>query len=214
MRTQMAWKLILGVPVLAAAALAHSPGPRVGFAGVPADGGQTCAACHFTYAPPNSDETGKVELQAEAYEPGKPQVLRIVLSHPEAARWGFQITARRIDDEALGAGTFAESEDVQVKCADRAPLPCGDQPEFASHRLLSTRPGMTGESVWEVTWTPPADTEGAYVFYIAANAANDDGRPYNDRIYTARVEVARRQEPKPEEPPMPEPPTTPEPPQD
>lgn len=165
--------------------LAFSTGPPIKRTGAPVDGGQTCAGCHTTFAPANSDPSGSVTIDAAGYTPGLPQVIHVTVKHPSAKRWGFQLTARLASDPSKQAGTFAPNDLVRVRC-DTTPAhdaPCGGALEFPEHNnapFTSAGAGFT----FDVTWTPPATDVGEVVLYAAGNAANGDGTNQGDRIYT------------------------------
>jgi uncharacterized protein (TIGR03437 family) len=169
-----------------------STGPVARRTGAAVDGGLDCTACHRTFAPANSDPRGRFTIEAASYTPGVKQTIRLRLQHPEATRWGFQLTARLTSDETKMAGTFAATSDVRVRC-DTTPAqdaPCDGALEFAEHTQPATRAGTTGGVEFEVEWTPPATDVGEVVFYAAGNAANNSGTNAGDYIYTARLRVA------------------------
>ncbi len=155
--------------------------------GAPVDGGLSCTACHTGTA--NSDPRGLLKVEVSHYKPGIRQILRLTLSHPEARRWGFQLTARIVNDETRPAGTFGTTSEVAVICADGRRPPCGTAPEFASHTAASTFDNRSGPVTWEIEWTPPSDDVGDVIFYAAANAANFDKTPQGDWIYTTSVRI-------------------------
>ncbi|MBS1858237.1 MAG: hypothetical protein JST11_22895 [Acidobacteria bacterium] len=118
------------------------------------------------------------------------QLIHVTVSHPEAARWGFQLTARLVSDDSKPAGTFTPDSIVKVLCDSGTPAPCSDtQTEFAEH---SNAPrGTPGAGyTFDVTWTPPATDVGDIVFYAAGNAADGNGAPTNDRIYTTSRRIS------------------------
>ena len=91
----------------ASAVMGFSRGAPFASSGVPTDmAGRDCSACHRTFAPTNSDARGKltVILDAMTYRPGVKQMIRVRLEHPEARRWGFQMTARPTSDTTSMAG--------------------------------------------------------------------------------------------------------------
>jgi hypothetical protein len=126
MRTKRVWlgaflSLCLCVAGLLRAYSGRATPP--GHTGAPVDGGRDCTACHRGQA--NSDARGSLTIQASAFKPGLKQILRVTLSHPEARRWGFQLTARIVSDESKQAGTFSVSPDVTIVCGpDGRPAPC------------------------------------------------------------------------------------------
>ncbi|MCC6294622.1 MAG: hypothetical protein IT164_18360 [Bryobacterales bacterium] len=170
-----------------------SNGPVPGRTGAAADGGLDCAACHRTFAPANSDPRGSLRIEAGPYTPGVVQTIRVLLSHPEAQRWGFQITARLASDESKPAGKFTPLDGFRVVCGGGAPEGnCGANPEFLDHTRATTFPGQSGGAVWTLEWTPPATASGGVVFFAAGNAANNNGNNQGDHIYTTSTRIAER----------------------
>lgn len=172
--------------LLAHSGLVEFPPPAR--SGAPTDGGLTCTACHAGTA--DSDPRGSLRLETGNYKPGVAQTLRLTLSHPDARRWGFQITARIVNDETRAAGTFRSSSEVMVICGpDGRRPPCNGAPEFASHVAATTYQGRPGPVTWEIEWVPPAEDVGDVIFYAAGNAANNDGTNRGDRIYTTSLRI-------------------------
>ena len=166
-----------------------STGPPPGRTGAGVDGSTNCTACHRTFAPANSDARGSVRIDVATYTPGVKQTIKVTVSHPEAARWGFEITARSANDDTRTAGEFAPNDIVRVICDDGsargtlAPCPPG-QHAFAQHiNAPRTDPGEG--FTFSFDWTPPANDVGDIIFYVAGNAANGDGTNNGDRIYTS-----------------------------
>src|SRR5215831_17305855 len=171
--------------------IAFSTGPPVKRTGAAVDGGLNCTACHRTFAPANSDARGSVVITSASYAPGVKQTIKVTVSHPEAARWGFQLTARLVSDETKPAGTFTGDDIVKVLCDDGTAAPCASasQTQFAEHSnapRTATGAGFT----FNVTWTPPATDVGDVIFYAAGNAADGNGAPTNDRIYTTALRIS------------------------
>lgn len=156
-----------------------------------ADGGLSCTACHRG-ADPNPDTKGRLALTVATYTPGVKQTIRVALTHTEATRWGFQLTARLESDPTKAAGTFTPAANlVRVRCGltGAQDAPCNGEVEFASHVAASTNAGTTGGRTWEFDWTPPATNVGKVVFYAAGNAANNSGSNAGDFIYTTSITV-------------------------
>jgi len=159
--------------------------------GAAVDGGLTCTACHQTFAPANSDARGRLAIFAAPYSPGVKQTIRILLEHPEARRWGFQVTARLVGDETKQAGTFTLSDEIRVRCApDGRDGPCNGALEFVEHNAFGSRVGITERTVWQIEWTPPAADAGDVMFYAAGNAANNSNSNTGDRIYTTAARIS------------------------
>ena len=175
--------------LLPAILLAYEDGPPIRRTGAQIDGGLNCTACH---TPGNSSASGGITIEAANYNPGVRQTIRVILQHPQAIRWGFQLTARPVSDETKSAGTFQQNETVQVRCDGPGELgtaaPCSSSvPEFAMHRLAED---ASSPMVFEVAWDPPADGVGDVVFYAAGNAANHDHQPTGDRIFTTSRRIS------------------------
>jgi uncharacterized protein (TIGR03437 family) len=180
---------LLGVPAL----FARSTGPTIPASGVPTDNnGATCTNCHTTFRPVNSDPRGTLEILVDrmTYTPGVTKKIRIRLQHPEAMRWGFQMTSRQSSDTTKGAGTWVVNDTVQIKCGlSIANPPCAGEPEpqFVEHVDSSTRPGTREGVEWEIEWTPPANEVGDVVLYAAGNAANNSSTSQGDYIYNTSI---------------------------
>lgn len=175
--------------LVAAACFGRSAAPPVLRTGAQIDGGITCNACHRGDAP-NADRRGSLQIQTTAYQPGVKQIIRVILEHPDARRWGFQLTARTATNEISAAGTFTATNLIRVLCAPTGTdAPCNGQREFASHTTNSIQLGTNGRSVWEVEWTPPAQDAGDVVFYAAGNAADNSANNTGDLIYTTSAVV-------------------------
>jgi uncharacterized protein (TIGR03437 family) len=176
----------------AGAVMGFSRGAPANAAGVPTDmNGRTCAACHRQEAA-NSDprDTLTVLLDRMTYRPGVKQSIRVRLQHPEARRWGFQLTARPTSDTTQMAGSFTPNENIVVNCDPSGAAPCGGGREFATHSTASSRSGTTGGVDWDIEWTPPANEVGEITLFVAANAADGLSNNANDRIYTTTIKLA------------------------
>jgi len=179
----------LAIPMIL---LAFSSGPDPRSDGGPGGSASACAAsgCHTGTAV--NAGGGNVALQfpgGMTYTPGTKQRIRVVITDSAARRYGFQMSARLASNEAnaqagtftvVGSGTLILCQDgtertASGSCRATAPL------EFIEHSTAAT------SNTFEVEWTPPTSDQGNVRFYVAANAANGDGRPSGDRIYTANA---------------------------
>jgi uncharacterized protein (TIGR03437 family) len=185
---------------LAAAPIAvwgFSSGPVIRRTGAQADGGLTCTQCHR--GNDLNSPGGSVRIEALPYRSGQKQNIRVTVSHPEAVRWGFQLTARLASDETKKAGAFtlAPGGPVRIRCAPderdaTVQNGCGADVEFAEHGGTpeSTIGGANGTKTFEVEWTPPEGADlGDIIFYAAGNAANGNNQPTGDRIYNTSLRI-------------------------
>jgi uncharacterized protein (TIGR03437 family) len=179
--------------LLPALSFAESATPSLGYTGAPTDhGGQDCSTCHNSFGAANSDKSGSLKVTAADYVPSVQQSIHVVVQNPNASRFGFQITIREQSNQTLSSGSFALAEandPVQVVCDDGTQFgsqaPCaGNIPrQFAEH--MNAPRGATGAAYeFDVVWTPPSQEIGRLQLYVAAVAANGDGSPQGDRVYT------------------------------
>jgi uncharacterized protein (TIGR03437 family) len=178
----------------ASVALAFSAGPPVRRSGVPGeDNAATCVVCHAGTL--NPDTVGGVTITSpDDYTPGITQTIRVTIRHPEALRWGFQITARLGSDTTRPAGTFLAAALTQVRCdtgGGGSAGPCGDGIRaFVEQAPAQRTDAGVGQFTYEFQWTPPASEVGEIVFFAVGNAANGDGSNRGDRIYTTTKRIA------------------------
>lgn len=178
---------------IAPAAYGHSYGPAPRVTGAPGDNAKACTQCHTTNALNSGPGSVKIVLQSGAfYIPGVKQRVAVQVADPAQQRWGFELTARLNSDLANGqAGEFTPVDGLtQVICEDSAPRPCASGPSFIEHTSAGTRNGTPGGATFQFDWTPPATNVGAVTLYAAGNAANGNGSPAGDQIYTTSVQLA------------------------
>ena len=175
-----------------AVVLAESVMPSIGFTGSPTDhNGQNCSVCHNSFGAANSDKQGSLTVTMSDYNPGVQQMIHIIVQHPQAKRWGFQITIRQVSYEAAEAGTFSASpgDPFQVVCDDGSKFgsapPCSGNGgrQFAEHVSPPVTAVGAGLDVL-VPWLPPATEVGRLHVYVSAVAADGDQSPKGDRVYT------------------------------
>ena len=123
-------------------------------------------------------------------------MVHVTVKHPSASRWGFQMTIREVSDETSNAGTFSASSGILVVCDDGSKFgaapPCSGNNgrQFAEHMDAPTTTAGAGFD-WTVPWTPPQKTEvGRLHVYVSAVAANQDGTPQGDHVYTFEATIS------------------------
>lgn len=175
------------------AMFAESAMPSLGYTGAPADHtGQNCSVCHSSFGAANTDPSGSLTVTISDYNPGVQQLIHINVQHPTASRWGFQMTIREVSDETTEAGNFSNTTGAtyQVVCDDGSEfgtttLPCSinNGRQFAEH-VDAPRTAAGAGYEWVVPWLPPETEVGRLHVYVAAVAANGDGTPQGDHVYT------------------------------
>ncbi len=174
------------------------PGPPAGRTGLEADGGLTCAACHRAAdgsTTANADPRARLIITAANYTVGARQKVSVRVEHPEAVRWGFQITARLESDPTKAAGTFIGNDTVFVRCGMDNTIAaikqnsCNGDIEFVNHTPDSTTAGSPGGHTWEFEWEATAGLTGKVLFSAAGNAANNGGTNQGDNIVTSTLTI-------------------------
>jgi uncharacterized protein (TIGR03437 family) len=167
-------------------AFATGPDPR--YTGAPGD--QACVVCHLGTA--LNGGGGNVRLTSAAgatYVPGQQQQLTITVTDSSARVFGFELSARLDSDPSSGqAGDFTAGTQQQVICDDGSIKGASGCPAAASVQFLEhNRP--FNSNVITALWTPPATNVGTITLYVATNAANGNGSPTGDHIYTTRLQL-------------------------
>ena len=178
-----------GIP----AAFGFSSGPQIRRTGAPGD--TLCTACHG--GTPVNGGPGSVKIILPGgtfYTPGVKQHIKVTVSDPDQARWGFELTARLNSNLSGGRGgdlLVSDAVNTQIKCDTAgtvAPCNAGDV-QFIEHTRPGTAAGQKVGNTFEFDWMPPAAGAGSVTLYVAGNAANNDGNLTGDRIYTSSVQL-------------------------
>lgn len=140
-------------------------------------GEMTCHQCHSTN--PLNDPAGRLTLAGipPSYTPGQRYLITVTVAHPQLVRAGFQVTARF--EAGDNAGTFGSLDDRTDRVADDA-----GRITYLQHAPSGTEAPAPGTGQWMFEWIAPAGTTPV-TFHLAANAANGDGLPRGDFIYTS-----------------------------
>lgn len=179
-------KFVRSSILLAAMMLATSPiwarsaGAPPGKTGSPVDGGNTCSDCHGSL----NSGGGNVEVKfpVTSYTAGATYRVSVVVTDAVASRWGFELGAWEAKSSNQ-TGTLAPSD------GNTRVITSGTS-NYITHTSAGTRSGAKSPVAFEFDWTAPAAGVGDVVFYVAANAANGNGRPdAGDNIYSAKLQV-------------------------
>ena len=181
--------LLLSCLLLPEILLGFSRNPPARRSGVPTDdGGTTCVACHRTFVTVNPDSDGSVTIEtAGEFVPGVAQTVRVTVKHPLAVRWGFQLTARLVNNTNDQAGSFTGGADTITRC-DGTAGSCEGAHQFIAHSNAPVTAVGVGNT-FTVEWTPPANESGDVMLYFAGNAADNSGNNTGDRIYSGSKRV-------------------------
>jgi hypothetical protein len=147
-------------------------------------GERTCAGagCHGTYEL-NEGRKAKlgdvlIEGLPQQYEPGKTYPVKLVISHTQDRRhWGFQLAARVTSSGAQAGELKAADSAIQILT------------EKGIQYIEHTDKAITSNT-FQFSWTAPGAAVGDVVLHASGNAADGDGSPEGDYIYSTSVAVA------------------------
>jgi hypothetical protein len=168
---------------------AWSGGPPDGNTNAPGEG--VCVACHNSFDLNSGQGSLVLNGLPERYALGETYRLEIVLSDPDASRWGFELTAK--DQDRHGAGDFSVVDADHTQISD----PGGNSAQYVKQRSAGTYAGQADGATWEVDWTTPDEDIGEIGFYVAGNAANNNGRNSSDFIYATSTALEAEEPPPP-----------------
>lgn len=167
---------------LAPLAFGFSSGANPGLTGAP--GNSTCAACHGDGTVNTRGGSVAIGIPDASYTGGQKYRITVTITDANARRWGFELTARSGADRMTQAGTIA-SVDGNTRVITEG------SHQYITHTSAGTRRGTVGPVTFEVEWTAPAAATGTVTFYVAANAANNNGaNGEGDNIYTSTKDLA------------------------
>ena len=176
-------RLLLCVSLFASAAFAHSAGADPGYTGSPGDEGFTCSACH---GPLNTGSGSvKITFPDVSYTPGQKYTISVLITDPQAQRWGFELGAWQSSNLATNQeGTLTAGADGFTRV-----IPFQSW-QYITHTSQGTRLGQRNSAEFKFDWTAPAAGAGEVSFYVAANAANGNGtNDQGDLIYSSSLKV-------------------------
>ncbi len=161
-----------------------SPNGRSG-GDFPGEGSCADSGCHDDGQPNRGRGTLSIAFDGApagqyAYTPGETVAVKVRLADPDAARIGFQLTARA-DAGCQPAGTFLSAETQVVV----NPGPCGSHTvQWATHIF----PKVGNAAEFAMNWTAPMRDIGPLTFAAAGNGANGVGRR-GDNIYHTQAVI-------------------------
>ena len=183
---------ILGMNLAQKNVHALAAGPPTSRTGAPAFGAsipveQTCATsgCHSGTSNLNDGQADFKITAPASYVPGQTYTITVSLkrgsSMPAA---GFQLTA--LDSAGNSVGTLADFIENSMTTAINQGTVGAVSRSYISHRTSAYPSAVagSGQADWLLKWTAPATRMGKITFYAAGNAANGNGGPSLDFIYT------------------------------
>ena len=166
-------------------ARASASGPSPSFTDAPAEG--NCTACHIG-SPINSGE-GVLEISGlpSTFLPDQEIPITVSLSQESAVVYGFQLTAIDSSGQTVGSFTLPNNSPPRSQLVNN--VVDGDQRVYVEHTVDGLVGTSFGSNSWSFVWTAPAEASGPVTFYAAGNAANGDGSPAGDLIYSTAATI-------------------------
>lgn len=137
-----------------------------------APGNDTCAAggCHEDQQP--NTGPGKVLISTpDTYAPGATMNITVRVEQANQSRFGFQATARPVNDPFRFTGEFQLGQGTSFADAVQ---------RYITH---DEAPMGNGSYEWTFQWTAPAEDVGPVRIYVAGVAGNANGRNTGDLVY-------------------------------
>jgi glucose/arabinose dehydrogenase len=145
-----------------------------------APGETNCTACHATF----ELNTGPGSLQIlglpESYSPNQEIPITVKLEQLDAISFGFQLTAIDATGKRAGQLVITDQDNTQLRSATVD----GNQRSYIEQTFNGSIPVEFNQREWTFNWIAPDAPIGPVSFYLAGNAADGNGRPTNDHIYT------------------------------
>jgi len=169
---------------------AFSSGPPPSQTGAPGEG--TCVSCHFSFPLNSGGGTFTVAGLPATYSSGQEVDITITLTQSNGARYGFQVTA--VTDAGGQAGTIIVTDPARTQTVSSG---IGGGRTYIEHTFNGSNPSATNQGRWTFRWRAPATSVGRVTFYAVGNAANGNGSPVGDFIYTATAVTQPAAQPAP-----------------
>ncbi|WP_299061252.1 choice-of-anchor V domain-containing protein [uncultured Polaribacter sp.] len=154
--------VLLCIPISAFLLMSSSGGRSDGRSGSPGDGGNTCAACH-SGGNFNASATITSNIPATGYLLNTDYTISVNTTSSSSSH-GFQLSAENSSNTKIGTFT------------------AGSGSRVSGNTITHSSPSSSGN--WTFTWKSPATDLGNVTFYTAVNAANGNGRAFDDSDQT------------------------------
>lgn len=181
--------LVAGLLLVATIVVAYPSGPPPAVTGGFGEGTCNQAGCHNAYALNAGRDLGLGDLilsgLPEQYQPGMTYPIKVMHTHMQGRQaWGFQLAVR-------AAATGAQAGELKpIDVNTQVLVEKGVQ--YIEHTMAGT-----SYNVFDFNWVAPATSMGAVVMHATGNAANGDGVPTSDYIYTSSARTSSEAAPSP-----------------
>lgn len=149
-----------------------------------------CSQCHNDGIVNSGSGSVSISGVPAEYVPDTTYPITVSVAQGGQSRWGYSLTVLDENDDALGALANPDSNSQVVLSVGR---------EFAGHTNGGTHRGTpNGPVSWTVDWIAPPAGGGTAHFFASGNAANNNGWPTGDRIYSHAAAAAESGAPHPD----------------
>lgn len=175
---------LLVICAMTTVAWSFSSGPPDGITGAPPSE-PTCAqiGCHATFA--LNVGSGTLSISAPSnYSGGDTIDVSLNLQDAGQQRWGFELTV--LDSSNQPVGNIIVTDPVRTQLTGG-----GGGREYLKHTSTGTDGGTPDTAPgWSFRWAAPSTGQGPITFYMAGNAANNNGTTSSDYIYSTSATVS------------------------
>jgi uncharacterized protein (TIGR03437 family) len=165
--------------------VAFRSGPEPARTGAPGELTCNMAGCHNSFTTNSGGGTLSLTGLPASYTPNQEINLTVTLSQANRAAYGFEITA--LDEQNRRAGELIVTDTSRTQRITG--VVGGNLREYITHNFNGATPSGAGQGSWNLRWKAPAQSVGRVTFYIAGNAANNNGSPDGDFIYTTSQSI-------------------------
>lgn len=160
-----------------------SSSPPDGKTGAPGEG--LCTDCHNSFVPNSGDGSLSLLGTPAEYVPDSTYPMIVILSDQGQSRWGFELVVKKVSNQQAGAITITDITNTQFSTSAGI--------TYLKHTSSGAYAGtIDGPVAWTFTWTAPSSGTGRVLFYVAGNAANNNGNNQGDYIYNINKEIAEQ----------------------
>jgi hypothetical protein len=178
-----AYLILVGASLVDTPVRAYSAGPDPATTGGFKEATCNQDGCHNSFAVNAGKEKKLGDLVFEGlptkYEPGKTYPIKVTLTHKDGRQyWGFEL-ATRVKETGAQAGKLTPA-DKMTQVIDEKGI------QYIEHTIDGTE-----SNTFAFNWVAPDKPVGEVSVDVAGNAADGDGGPEGDYIYTANATMTQ-----------------------
>jgi hypothetical protein len=179
------WKLLVVITFLAIFSLlnlsktsANTGQPPLANTGAP--GEQRCLSCHNSFAIDSGKGQVAITGLPREYVAGMKYDLTVFLADTESSRWGFELVI--LDGNGVSVGTLVSADETFATVRNQAVG--SNTRSYLVPTIAGNFTGRIDVAMWNFSWTAPQQDVGNITFQLIGVAADRDGTPRGDDVYT------------------------------